>query len=420
MGFSFFRYLLGYNYKKMNVTLFQKFDDIEPYFWTKEQIEQISFSSDNLQDRYFTINNIHYKWKCIRENAFLNLDFQFEEGINLVVIGNSYPKHDFKRFLDILKSTIDTNKKVYILFSKLDENYWGFIDNRDDDKFLKIINDIPNVKVIWDVPFYKLDNFIFSPKVQIQSFFLNSTHGGFDPYYWGRDVFMKYPKDYRIGLHINKIQDNLRLSIVKGLKGYNNKNLFYTVNSNCTYNKKTVYGDLSQFGNYVSPTYDSRLHGEHDIGINNNWYTIGLLEMGIKSQMEIVYETFTYNDNIINDLWQVKWNEKTIKHLYLGKPFIHCDPIAHKLVYQNGMKPYRSLYSDKLWDIYENWDINIKKDYSYIDTLIENIKWLSDMTDTEWSERIGEAMKIAEWNKNKVDELIFNTSLIDIVKSDIY
>jgi hypothetical protein len=89
-------------------------------------------------------------------------------------------------------------------------------------------------------------------------------------------------------------------------------------------------------------------------------------------------------------------------------------------MYENEMIPYRSLYTNELWDIYDNWDINRKNDFTFVDELIKNIKWLSEMDESEWSERIGEANRIAELNKNKIDHLIFNTSLMDIVKSDIY
>lgn len=398
----------------MNVTLFQKFDDIEPFFWTKEQINNISlYKNDSTEDRYFTIDGVNYRWKFVNEVNKSDLKFEFEDGINLVVIQNDYNRHNSKYFFEKLNSLKGTNKIVYIVFGKLVEDYWGFIDCINDS-FLKRISDVDNVKVIWDVAFYELKNFIFSPKVHIQSYFLNTMHGGIDTYYWGRDIFLKYPKQYRIGFHFNKIQGIVRHKIVNQLKDYKNSNFFYTINSNCSYSSEN-----KELGNYKSTTYDSRLLSETDIGVNKGWYTIQFFELGVKSQMEIVYETFTYPDG---DLTKhlIKWNEKTIKHLYLGKPFIHCDPIAHKLMYENEIKPYRTLYTDELWEIYENWDINVKGDFSYIEKLIENIKWLSEMDETEWSERIGEAMKIAEWNKNKVDELIFDTSLMDIVKSDIY
>jgi len=401
----------------MNVTIFQEHNNIEPYFWTKDEILSLSDNLNSNEDRYFTINDVHYKWKYISERSFTNFSIELDKGINIIVIHSYRLGIEFISFLKNLQSENNKDKKVFIVLAKLIEDYWGCRDFRDNDKLLKEISKIENVRVLWDVALYKLNNFIFSPKVQLQSYFITNILDS-EVYLYGRDVFKKYPKEYRIGFHINKLSKGVRYEIAKKLFGYNNKNLFYTINSNCPYNKKE---DLNKYTNYKPETFEIILHDRYGgTGTTPLWYTKQFFEFGVKSEMEIVYETSTYTDNIISELWLVKWNEKTIKHLYLGKPFIHCDPIAHRLMYENEMIPYRSLYTDKLWDIYENWDINKKNDYTFVEAVIENIKWLSEMNEIEWSERIGEANRIAQINKNKVDHLIFNTSLMDIVKSDIY
>jgi hypothetical protein len=401
----------------MNVTIFQHFKNIEPYFWTKEEIDNIKDTFFLYEDRYFTINDVNYKWKYINEERFMNFNIQLENGINIVVMHGRFASWEILPFIKKIQS--ENDKIVYIVLTKLVEDYWGSAEFKNEE-LLKELGEINNVRIVWDVPFYKLNNFIFSPKVQIQSYFLIGNSVDVDTYYFGRDVFLKYPKEYRIGFHINKLSSKLRYNVARGLQNYKNKNLFYTVNSDCTINTKR--NDLNELSNFQTKLYDSYLQYKTDgSGTSSNWYMRQFLEMGIKSEMEIVYETSTYTDDEkINELWLVKWNEKTIKHLYLGKPFIHCDPIAHKLMYENEMIPYRSLYTNELWDIYDNWDINRKNDFTFVDELIKNIKWLSEMDESEWSERIGEANRIAELNKNKIDHLIFNTSLMDIVKSDIY
>lgn len=399
----------------MNVTIFQTFNNIEPFFWTKNQISKINLNPDIKEDINFVIEDVNYKWKYLQEHHFANFNFNFEDGINIIVIHEKYYVESFKDFINGLLDSKNSNKVFFIVFTKLIEDYWVSYDHRHDENFLKKISDAENVKIIWDIPFYKLKNFIFSPKIQIQSYFLNERFNG-DIYFWGRDVFLNYPKKYRIGLHINKISGALRFNIVNKFKTYSNKYFYYTVNSDCPYNKRTDHGDLSQFTNFKSSIYTSKLMESYTNGVYNNWYISQFFELTINSQVEIVYETFPYFNN---ELWLIKWNEKTIKQLYLGKPFIHADPISHKLMYENEMKPYKPLYSDKLWNIYENWDVNVKNKYEFVDILKENIEWLCNMDENEWSERINLAMDIAKYNKNKVDELIFNTSLIDVVKSNL-
>lgn len=400
----------------MQVTIFQDFCNQEPFFWTKDEIDKFNLDCDSEEDRNFKINDIEYIWKFINENEFRNLNFKFEDGCNIVVIHErNFDDNSFESFINYLSSTKGTEKKIFLVFTKETEDYWVSYNHRHDENFLKKIDEIGNVKVIWDVPYFKLNNFIFSPKVQIQSYFSNSKFNG-DAYYWGRDVFLKYPKDFRVGLHINKIWGPIRYYLVQKLKNYKNENFFYTINSNCPYNKHTDFGDLNSFTNFKSSIYTSKLMRTWENGFYNNWYTSQFFEMGIKSHMEIVYETFPYFNE---HLWLVKWNEKTIKQLYLGKPFIHADPISHKLMYENEMIPYRSLYTNELWEIYDNWDIHKKNDYDFIENLIQNINWLCNMEENEWLERINDAMIISEINKNKVDKLIFETSLIDVIKSNL-
>jgi hypothetical protein len=131
--------------------------------------------------------------------------------------------------------------------------------------------------------------------------------------------------------------------------------------------------------------------------------------------MEIVYETFTSTANSLNLL---KLNEKTFKHIYLGKPFIHTDPVAHKLLVKNGFSPYDSLYTKELFELYESTnseELLKEKDYYWFNGLIDNINWLLDMDSTEWGNRITKAYETSKKNREKAIDLIFNKSLINYV-----
>jgi hypothetical protein len=169
--------------------------------------------------------------------------------------------------------------------------------------------------------------------------------------------------------------------------------------------------------NYTSPFFNPNLYSQQqNNGVNGNTYIHQFIEHTIHSQMEVVYETFTI---ISPYLHLIKFNEKTIKLLYLGKPFIHTDPLAHRLMEGNMLTPYRSLYTDELWDIYSNWDISKRideKDSSWIPALIRNIEWLRDMKDSEWKERIEVANTIATENRRYCNELIFATHLREHLK----
>jgi hypothetical protein len=134
----------------------------------------------------------------------------------------------------------------------------------------------------------------------------------------------------------------------------------------------------------------------------------------LKSDIEVVYETFSIQARRDTSL---KWNEKSIKHLFLGKPFIHSDPTAHSLFKIYGLEPYRSLYTDELWELYSNWDIMdflVLKDGwdSYLPLLQRNIEWLLDMDEIEWLDRLNTANAVAIENKTIVNDLVYNHSLL--------
>ena len=93
----------------------------------------------------------------------------------------------------------------------------------------------------------------------------------------------------------------------------------------------------------------------------------GLFLPGTLEEKQEIYES------MLNDIEE--HYSKTIKHLYLGKPFIHIDPIAHGLMKKNNMIPYKSLFTNELWDFYENFDTNTllkNVDFTWCDLLIAN------------------------------------------------
>jgi hypothetical protein len=111
-----------------------------------------------------------------------------------------------------------------------------------------------------------------------------------------------------------------------------------------------------------------------------------------------------------------------MKQLFLSKPFIHADPAAHSLFLANGLTPYRSLYTDELWAMYEGYDNRnllltnrSESNIWWIKMLEKNIEWLLTMDSVEWNERISEANRVAMENRRVIDGYIFNQSLFHYV-----
>ena len=88
----------------------------------------------------------------------------------------------------------------------------------------------------------------------------------------------------------------------------------------------------SYLANYNSPQFDVKIRKSYDNGLSDNSYTLQFLEQTIKSSVEIVYESWTHT---VIESHNIKLTEKTLKHVYLGKPFIHADPFAHQTLIKN-------------------------------------------------------------------------------------
>jgi hypothetical protein len=82
-----------------------------------------------------------------------------------------------------------------------------------------------------------------------------------------------------------------------------------------------------------------------------------------------------------------------------------------------GLEGYRSLYTDELWELYDNWnvkDLLVLKDGwdSYLPLLKRNIEWLLEMDEVEWQHRLSLANTLAIKNKEIVNDLVYNHSLL--------
>ena len=154
---------------------------------------------------------------------------------------------------------------------------------------------------------------------------------------------------------------------------------------------------------------------------SSNWYLYQFFEQTIHSEIELVYETFQIehvgiqNKKSKTDICGYPtFNEKTIKLLVLGKPFIHIDPLSLKMMEMLGFENYKVLMTDKVQSWIDKDEYDIKE---YINDVFENVQWLLDMDEIEYKERITEAYTIAKRNKDKTDDILYNTSLLPFIKS---
>ena len=395
----------------MDINYIADWMSIEPYFWTKDEISGISKEwSTKSGTRRFKLDGYNFHWEYTNSQQILSTPFKTGWINVLLITRHGLMESDYLALLDRLEG-LDANTKVVIVIAKHTEDYFMLNEVRESDELLKRIEKMRGVKVVWDIPFIELNNFKFSNKVALQSYYNNETFPG-EIFFCGGEVFTNQPKKHRIGLHINKLTDRVRIGLTKHFLTNENIGLKFTTNTSPTHNQRHL-----PLLNYTSPYFNPYLSNSgQNNGIHNNSYIHQFIEHTIHSQIEVVYETFTI---ISPYLHLIKFNEKTTKLLYLGKPLIHTDPLAHKLMEVNWLTPYRSLYTDELWDIYSNWDISKpidEKDNSWIPALIRNIEWIRDMKDNEWQERIEVAMGIANENRRYCNELIFDTHLREHLK----
>jgi hypothetical protein len=380
----------------------------ETLLWTFEELKTIE--NDNTfeilkSDEYsFKLNDIEFivnkkLEEYINKNQLQNIEY-IKDGVNVIVFERFYTIEDVKKIIN------NNDEYKFIFINKTIEGHW-LVAQHEIKELFDLIESKNNIKVIWDVANSNFKNFYFEPKLHIQNYYNSPFAFPYGLFLYGNDLFKLTPNKKRVGIHFNKVHTKHRKGIYDYYIDNLNDNLFFTVNKECLIND-----EQNIITNYRSPIFEPNLQLH---GLSYHVYVDGFLNLNIKSEMELVYETSTTTAETKEE---IKWSEKTIKHLFLGKPFIHMDPVAHKLMEINGFKSYVSLYTNELLDLYNNVDMNVllkNEEYYWYDLLIKNIDWLINMKENEWKFRIDEANKIAKENRQRVVDLIFNTSLLKYV-----
>jgi len=380
----------------------------ECYFWTKEELIFIEekypmiFKSNGPTPNVFEFKGYEVTLLRGQWTGILNEGFDDVADINILVI--DYGVLTSSEIKSIMVSIKKNPKKKFIIVGKNVEDYWLVQSTKTSDELFKEIGELNNLKVIWDVEGVNYNNMFFEPKVNFHNYYNNNTFPGY-MFINGSDIFHKLPKGYRIGLHLNKITDKVRKWLFSTYNDNPNPHLFFT-------SRKHRGIDSFVFDNEFPP-----IDGP---GVTTQWYNAQFIELTTKSEMEIIYETFT---TTCEHRWLLKWNEKTIKQLFLAKPFINADPAAHSLFRANGLKPYRSLFTDELWAMYESFDNQTLllmnrsgMEIWWSEALERNIEWLLNMSTIDWEIRISEANKVAIGNRGVIEGYLFNQSLFKYVE----
>jgi len=402
----------------MTVTLYQL--DKETYLWTKEELEELQkrdssvfyfeppFNSENKYEFELNGHKIKFIGGRMHPYQIRNEGFKVDElsEINVCILYGVVRDEE----LDVLFSEFEKypNHK-FVLIGKHTEDYWLSNSLMQSTELFDRVRSHPNVRVIWDMKLNQ-PSFHFHPKILFHNYHNQPNFQSGAIFEYASPLFKMLNPLHRIGFHINKRTTKLRKRIASYLEENPHPHLFFT----STDSFKSQIFDAT-----ITPTLASG-------NITTNWYLKQFLEMTVYSQMELVYETSTHDVSFPH---LIKWNEKTIKLLFLGKPFIHLDMIAHSLMSNFGIKPYTSLYTPQLLEYYNSFSYsdNLRTEDSnyfsnseyekWLSLIKANIDWLLSLSDDEWSKRINKANIIAEENRLHIHNLIYNTSLLPLITS---
>jgi len=427
--------------KRMSVTIINKIkamdihihqSDRECYFWTRADIEAIE---NEYGLGYFDIKKEIIELKIGDNNIFLHtkryediremisIENLYENKINIFVLNNA--ESTIKNAPTFLKhlEEIPNSYKIVLLVKSL-ENYWvDRIWMRPQNNYLKRMNELKNVLVLWDNPDdYEFTNFIFNPKIMVHNYYNPKPYSDrtdFFLFLYGSDLFKHHPKKYRIGYHIARIANIDRNYLYNEYKNNKNQNLFFTYHDS---NKEVnIHDESIKAGNFNGTIFNLDFIGKNRFGQSEQWYHKQFVEQTIHSDIEILYETFTseklYRMSV--DDWKpidgyTTLSEKTLKLLYLGKPFIPADPITHQLLRKLGFKSYSTLLTPQLKMRYsmDLKELPHNTQWDYLGALKANIDWLLNLSIDEWNRILDGTKETAEFNQNLCHSLLFNTSLL--------
>ena len=313
--------------------------------------------------------------------------------------------------------------KIVIVTLSYAESYLFSFNEAIEAEYKQKFLDSKNFYLIHFQSFFKQERCFFLRKIELQN--LLNFVPSVGAYYHMYPYFKSIKKNYRIGFHINRLNQYDRIywlsKILNGGFHKNNKMLLTITKHQRDLNLEQIAEQISHL--HIKEMFDMTSPGVGGIHTfyNEDWYLPNLFDLSLKSDIEIVYETNAFNTDTNKHL-----TEKTLKHLMLGKPFMCTEPTTYKLIEMYGFKNYEGLYSQDLKDLYNSYTISENENYYpavmlYWKNIVEeNIKRLMDMNEIEWESLMIECSEIADYNHKVMTDILFNENIKDIIKQISY
>lgn len=327
--------------------------------------------------------------------------------------------------ITILNALLDnySNKKGYkiIVVAESYAEAWMFSIYNDKEKLYKDrFLQAKNFYLIHFEPFFKQERCFFSKKIALQN--LLNVVPSVGVYHWMHPYFNSIKKPNRVGLHLNRLNQQARIIFAKMMFKHNffeHKNMFFTLNKNqINYTNSEIIKIQDELGYDIFDKVNNENYGVHTFQpfYLTDWYLPNLFDLSLKSDIEIVYETTTADNLELKHL-----TEKTIKHLMLGKPIFFCEPIAYYILSYFGYKNYDSLYTKELLEKYKEYDLfdDTKNQIflqEYVELQTKNVEWLLNMPEKQWENILEECKEIAEHNYQIITKVLFEENIRDIIK----
>ena len=316
--------------------------------------------------------------------------------------------------------------KIVIVTLSHAESWLFSYDETLEAEYKKKFLDSKNFYLIHFQSFFKQERCFFLRKIELQN--LLNFVPSVSVYYHMYPYFKSIKKNYRIGFHINRLNQYDRIYwLSKILNGgfHKNNKMFLTITKyQRDLNLEQIAEQITELD--IKEMFDMTSPGVGGIHTfssfyNEDWYLPNLFDLSLKSDIEIVYETNAFNTDVNKHL-----TEKTLKHLMLGKPFICTEPTTYRLIEMYGFKNYDGLYSEDLKELYNSYTISENKNYypavilHWKNIVEENIKRLIEMNEIEWKNLMIESAEIADYNHKVMTDILFNENIKHIIKKISY
>jgi hypothetical protein len=375
-----------------------------PYGTTEETI--IEYEIDNFSVKHYFTKKIPVP----NENSLLV--FYFSDGAK-----------------DIIEFLLDTyaNKMEYtivIVAVSYAEAYIFSVNDEKERQYKKQFLDAKNFHLIHFEPYFEQERCYFLKKIALQN--LLNFVPSVGVFHHMKPHFKGIKKDKRIGFHLNKINNWSRHAIFDILaENFSDRKdkLFITLNKNKINPNLDITKDLiKKFGDNIFDEYENFNYGVHTYEefYNEDWYLPNLFDYSLKSDIELVYETNAWEED-----YKKHFTEKTLKHIMLGKPFIHIEPVMYQIMDKYGFKNYDCLYTENLIQLYKDTNVfgenntspEEYKKSNFKEYFIDTIKRLIDMPENEWNDLMIQCEQIAEYNYNLITEVLFEENIREILKT---